>query len=284
MPTSATGYLPLFYVLDCRAGMADPSRDLTVVSGQGRDPLPARVEVDLPIWTPLRIAVRRARAARRAGRSGSGELDLDPLACRRDARRPAGRRAGTGARAPACPAVPYSGSPHTGCPIARRCTRIWWVRPVSRRTPQQRGCRQRPLEHEVGARLAGAGAADRHPRAHARSRPIGASIVPLRAGGRPSTSARYSRSISRSARARCSRRWASCVRATTSRPEVPRSRRCTIPGRTDPSRAHPARRRPRRSAAPAAGRGCPRDGRARGARPGRGPCRSPAGARPGRRS
>ena len=64
-----------------------------------------------------------------------------------------------------------------------------------------------------------------------RSRPSGASIVPVRDGGRPSTSARYSRTISRAASAAFSRRWASSLLATTSRPEVSRSSRWTIPGR-----------------------------------------------------
>ena len=52
-----------------------------------------------------------------------------------------------------------------------------------------------------------------------------------RAGGRPSTSARYSRTISRAASAAFSRRWAASLLATTSSPEVSLSRRWTIPGR-----------------------------------------------------
>ena len=44
-----------------------------------------------------------------------------------------------------------------------------------------------------------------------RSRPSGASIVPRRAGGRPSTSARYSRVISRARSAACSAAWVGLV-------------------------------------------------------------------------
>ena len=85
---------------------------------------------------------------------------------------------------------------------------------------------------EVRARLARAVGVDRAPRAQRAGRgPSGASIVPLRAGGRPSTSARYSRTIRRASSAAFSRRWASSPFATTSRPDVSRSRRCTIPGR-----------------------------------------------------
>src|SRR5436190_9644023 len=68
-----------------------------------------------------------------------------------------------------------------------------------------------------------------------RSRPIGASIVPRRDRGRPTTSARYSRVSSRRRTSSCSRRCASGERATTSSPEVSRSRRCTIPGRSGSS-------------------------------------------------
>ena len=64
--------------------------------------------------------------------------------------------------------MPYSGSPQTGWPIACRCTRIWCVRPVSRRSRSSEVSRERALEREVRARLAGAGAVDGHARAHAR--------------------------------------------------------------------------------------------------------------------
>ena len=70
-----------------------------------------------------------------------------------------------------------------------------------------------------------------------RSRPSGASIVPRRAAGRPSTSARYSRSSSRRASCALSAAWTASDRATTSSPDVSRSSRCTMPG---------ARRGPRR--------------------------------------
>ena len=62
-----------------------------------------------------------------------------------------------------------------------------------------------------------------------RSRPSGASIVPVRALGRPSTSARYSRSILRALSAACSSASTASERATTSSPLVSRSSRWTIP-------------------------------------------------------
>ena len=74
---------------------------------------------------------------------------------------------------PSSPAWPYSGSPATGWPIACRWTRIWCVRPVSSRRLSSEVRGQRPLEREVGARLPRAGAADGHPRAHARVAPDG---------------------------------------------------------------------------------------------------------------
>ena len=60
--------------------------------------------------------------------------------------------------------------------------------------------------------------------------------------GRPSTSARYSRRISRSRSASWSARCTSSDLATTSRPEVSRSRRWTMPGRhgSAPPAARPA--------------------------------------------
>ena len=80
--------------------------------------------------------------------------------------------------------------------------------------------------------------------------PIGASIVPLRASGRPSTSARYSRRISRRRISSWSARWTASDLATTSSPEVSRSRRWTMPGA--PRAPSPPRRGPR-----APGRACP---------------------------
>ena len=99
-----------------------------------------------------------ARAPRRARRV-SGWSNARRVACRNWRSRPSR------------PGVPYSGSPHTGWPIARRWTRIWWVRPVSRRSRSSEVRSKRALEREVGARLARVGAADGHARAHARVAP-----------------------------------------------------------------------------------------------------------------
>ena len=68
-----------------------------------------------------------------------------------------------------------------------------------------------------------------------RSRPSGASIRPLRERGRPRTSARYRRSTVRARIASWSAECATPERATTSNPDVSRSRRWTIPGRSGSS-------------------------------------------------
>ena len=65
-----------------------------------------------------------------------------------------------------------------------------------------------------------------------RSRPIAASIRPALDRGRPRTSARYSRSSRWRRTSPRSRLYASSVLATTSRPDVCRSSRCTMPGRS----------------------------------------------------
>jgi hypothetical protein len=139
-------------------------------------------------------------------------------------------------------APPYCRSPHTGWPIAARCARIWCVRPVSSRTHNNvvRGSCSTTRKWVTAARPWSV-RVDTTVR-RTRSRPIGASIVPLSAVGRPSTRARYSRVI------RCSRiirRRALCISsdfATTSNPEVSRSSRCTIPARSGsgPPAARPA--------------------------------------------
>ena len=67
------------------------------------------------------------------------------------------------------------------------------------------------------------------------SRPIGASMVPLRDGGRPCTSVTYSRSMRRARSMSESAVCAAGSRASTSRPVVSRSRRCTTPGRSGSS-------------------------------------------------
>ena len=157
--------------------------------------------------------------------------------------------------------TPYSGSPSTGWPMAARCTRIWCVRPVSsfRRSRLASGRAARSSSKWVTA-----GRSARPPTAmrptSLRSRPIGASIVPRRDGGRPRTSAMYSRSISRCAhllaqrrvglvaarRARAGRRCRG--RAGGRRPGAARRRRRARPRLRSggaPASARPPRRRVR---------------------------------------
>ena len=94
------------------------------------------------------------------------------------------------------PARPYSGSPATGWPIASRWARIWCVRPVSSRTRRSVKSRERRARPRSASRpRAARRCRSRSGCGTRRSRPSGASIVPARAAGRPSTSARYSRVI-----------------------------------------------------------------------------------------
>ena len=131
----------------------------------------------------------------------------------------AARRAGTACSARACPACPYSGSPATGWPIASRCARIWCVRPVSSVTRSSvSSASARSVSKCVTAWCGSSVSVEIRVRTR-RSRPSGASIVPRRAGGRPSTSARYSRVISRARAARpAARRARAPSRASTQQP------------------------------------------------------------------
>ena len=83
--------------------------------------------------------------------------------------------------------------------MASKCARIWCVRPVSRRTRSSDVSGSACSSDEVRARRPRLVRVDRHPRARRGGAPSGASIVPLRDGGRPSTSATYSRTIWRAA-------------------------------------------------------------------------------------
>ena len=183
------------------------------------------------------------------------ELALEAVAARR-ARTP-GRRA-------------------TGWPIASRCARIWCVRPVSSVTRSSVSSGSaRSISKCVTACLGSSVSVEIRVRVR-RSRPSGASIVPARAGGRPSTSARYSRrDLARPQRGLQRRGAPPRPRATTSSPEVSRSRRWTMPGAAGPPRrgAPGERLRERARAVPAR----------RGGRPRPPACRPRAGARPRRR-
>ena len=123
------------------------------------------------LWTGRPAAFSRARAAApsAAARSaGSGEVDVDrarPVDRVRE-RQPRGvQELALAGRSR--PAAPYSGSPQTGWPIACRCTRIWCVRPVSRRTRSSVACGSaRSISKCVIAASRGVGVG-RHARAHA---------------------------------------------------------------------------------------------------------------------
>ena len=182
----------------CRVGRRAPSRSSAVEVGRQR-----RLEVEL---APVTGCAKRSRA-----------------------------RAGTGARARDRPSRRTSGSPETGRSIAARWTRIWCVRPVSRRTSSS-ACsgRSSTTSNRVTASRGSSVSSDRRVGSR-RSRPIGASIRPVasadaRARARDSGARPHARRI-----ASWSAPYACSERATTSRPDVSRSSRWTIPGRSGSS-------------------------------------------------
>ena len=89
--------------------------------------------------------------------------------------------------------------------MASRCARIWCVRPVSSRTRSSvsPGSARSTAKWVTAGR--GSSVSDEIRVRSWRSRPSGASIVPRSAGGRPSTSARYSRVSSRARQLRLER-------------------------------------------------------------------------------
>ena len=152
---------------------------------------PAAASAAGPLASALRARIRRASSAERRPGPPSGSPGPG-------AGRPAGRRAGTGAPGPSSPPpAVVAGRRTTGWPIAAGgrgsggCGR-------SRAARAAASARASALDDlEVRARLARPVGVGGHARAHARGRGRSARrSCPLRAAGRPSTSARYSRSIS----------------------------------------------------------------------------------------
>ena len=145
----------------------------------------------------LRIAARRAaRAAARSPGSGERSSSGSPVKGCSNARRAACRNWRS---RPSRPGVPYSGSPATGCPIAWRCTRIWWVRPVSSRTRSSEYSGSARSSVEVRARLAREVAVDGLARAHAR-------VAPDRRLDRAAARRRAALARARGTRVRCAAR------------------------------------------------------------------------------
>ena len=190
-----------------------------------------------------------SRALQRRGQvSGQRRGDVDRLARSRDAGTRAGRRAGTGAPArggPAC-RTPDRRRPDARSPAGARgsgaCARSRAARAAACRCGSARS-----TSKWVIASRGSSVSVETRVRTR-RSRPSGASILPRRAGGRPSTSARYSRTSSRAASSAFSAAWTGSERATTSRPDVSRSSRCTMPARSGSAAGHPAGQRLRERA------------------------------------
>ena len=282
MPTWATDAAPLCMDVGLRPGESEASRTRRSTApgraaGLGRRALEDRPGSGSDATRGLTPAPARAER-RRAGRPAAASA-------RRPARRsPGARRPAASAcrnwrsRPSSAGASPYSGSPATGWPIACRCARIWWVRPVSRRTrssvtPRQRRARSSKC---VTAARGSSVSVDIRVRTR-RSRPSGASIVPA-ARRRAALDERevLARHLARAAERLCSARVRASVRATTSSPEVSRSRRWTMPGALGSSP-------PGRAAGQRLHERARRGARAPGARRRRRACRPRAGARPRRR-
>ena len=173
-----------------------------------------------------------ASAASRSAGSGERTSTGSPVKGCSNASRPAWRN---------CRSSPRSPRDAVG-PVARD-------RQVDRREMDADLVRPPRLERDAEQRVAPEQLVDLEVR-HRFARRVGVERVPLRVAavaadrrldralrerGRPTTSARYSRVSSRTRTSSCRRRCASGERATTSRPEVSRSSRCTIPGRSGSS-------------------------------------------------
>ena len=253
--------------------------DRRTVSASSRAPaLEQCGPASLPLlrWSgPFLRAPRRSAAARSAGsgerdvdgragdRVGEGEprgvqeLALEPEAARacrtRDRRRPGGRSPAGGRGSGAC---------------ARS--------PAARAAASSRGSARSISKCVTAAR--GSSVSVRHPGAHA---PVAAERRVDRAACAPAGGPRRARgtraSISRALqRVAAAPRWTASSRATTSSPEVSRSRRCTIPGARRVLAAG-------RATGQRLGERPARGARAPGARRRPRACRRRAGARPRRR-
>ena len=100
-------------------------------------------------------------------------------------------RAGTGARGRGRPRRRRPGRRQTGRSIAARWTRIWCVRPVSSRTPSSARSPSGSRSSNQVTASRGVSVSSEWRVRSVRSRPIGASMRPVRERGPPSTSATY---------------------------------------------------------------------------------------------
>ena len=134
-------------------------------------------------------AARRSLERLARGRRGSGEREVELLAGERVLEaEPVGVQ--ELALEPEVAGDAVDGSPQTGSPIASRWTRIWCVRPVSSRTSSSaRAPSSSCTSNHVTASRGVSVSSERRVRSR-RSRPIGASIRPVRDRGAPRTSAR----------------------------------------------------------------------------------------------
>ena len=126
--------------------------------------------------------------------------------------------------------VHRAASPTIGQPRDARCTRIWWVRPVTsshRRSDRPFG---RRVITSYRVSLGAPSSLTTTRRRSAASRPSGSAMCPRAGSGVPRTTATYSLRIRPAAASRCIAACTSGVSAMTTRPEVSLSRRVRMPG------------------------------------------------------
>ena len=193
METTANGISPFRCGLGCTCAGGRGRNRAPIARARPRHPRPSadrRVEGIGRRWNRdgtrsagTRSARERARARPRDP-AGSARRDVELLAGERVLEAAGGARAGTGARGRDRRRPRRPGSPQTGRPIASRWTRIWCVRPVSSRTLEQRPWLRasRRRSNQVTASRGVAVSSEWRVRSR-RSRPIGASIRPVRERG-----------------------------------------------------------------------------------------------------
>ena len=217
-------------------------------------------------------SARRSAWARSAGSSELTSTSSPVTGC---VKAQAARRAGTGARGRRLRAPVLRVSAHGVAD--RRHVHADLMRAARLEARPAAGCarQRRSISKCVRASRGSSASIDMSVRSR-RSRPIGASIVPVRAAGRPSTSARYSRLSRRVGEQRLQRAVDLLALGHHQQPGC-----VAVEPVHDPGPPGLARRR--RRAAPGPARACPCGDPGPGARRPRPACRRRAGARPRRR-
>ena len=190
--------------LACCDGAEDSRRAARTKARRSEDRL---ARMSQPPSGPPETGSRLAASSARRSSTGGLDSQRDNFPGERMPKHQLSRRAETGARGRAggrSRAPPYGGSPHTGWPIAARCARIWWVRPVSSRTRSSvvRGSRSSTSKWVTASRARSVRVdIDRAAAAVAADRGVDGAALGVRV-------ARHERQVlARRPRARCIIRW-----------------------------------------------------------------------------